>query len=64
MFEPNIRNAHTSGIEITIFTQFGIGRGRVIACHEGWFTIQLTSNNSKVNVYYEDVMLLEEHGLH
>ena len=64
MFERTIRNAFAVGEEITIFTQFGIGRGKILACYDGWFTIQLVQNDSKVNVYYEDVMLLEEHGLH
>ena len=63
MFEQNIRSAQQSGEEVTIFTQFGIGRGRVLACFDGWFTIQLVQNDSKVNVYYEDVMLLEQHGI-
>jgi hypothetical protein len=61
MFEPHIRAAFATGNEITIVTLFGIARGLVKGCEEGWFTFVISANSSKVNVYYEDVMLLEEH---
>jgi hypothetical protein len=63
MFESRIRNAHSTGIEITVFTHFGWARGKVIECHEGWFTFSRKIDGTRISIYYQDVMLLEEHGV-
>lgn len=63
MFEQQLRKAFEGGHQVTIFTYFGSNRGSVTACHDGWFTFTIMTNNSKVNVYYEDVMMLIEHDL-
>lgn len=63
LFEERIKSAYHVGNAVTIVTLFGIAKGYVIKCYDGWFTFQVKTNNSKVNIYYEDVMLLEEHEL-
>lgn len=60
MFEQRIRSIEC---EVTIYTLFGVARGDVVECFDGWFTFKVKHNNSVVSLYYEDVLMLEEHQL-
>jgi len=62
MFEEQLRNALATNGEVTIFTLFGVARGKVTECHDGgWFSFERIPDGAKVNIYFEDVLLLEEH---
>ena len=62
MFEQQLRNSHKLGYEVTIFTLFGFCRGQVVTCGDSWFTLERQPDKCKINIYFEDVLLLEEHS--